>query len=305
MTSTPAINGLFPISTVSELTGVNAITLRAWERRYGLINPTRTEAGHRLYSRSDIEHIKAILQLLDTGITISRVTDAMQQTRYGAQATTQDDGPWQRYTTNLLKAIAEFDEATLETLYNEAMSLYPVDLVTRQLLLPLLKILGERWMNETAGVAEEHFFSIFMRNKLGSRFHHRNLHNTGPRIVAACLPGEQHVFGLLLFALSAHARGYRIILLGADMPLAQLPEVVRRTQSKAIVLSGSIEAVNPDIDEDLSALESLCKVPICIGGSYAYRRLHVLEDLGLYPLGDDLSAGLHTLAQLLASSPAR
>jgi MerR family transcriptional regulator, light-induced transcriptional regulator len=305
MTSTPAISGLFPISTVAELTGVNAITLRAWERRYGLINPTRTEAGHRLYSRSDIEHIKTILQLLDTGITISRVTDAMEQGRSSSQNTAKDEGPWQRYTTNLLKAIAEFDEATLETLYNEAMSLYPVDLVTRHLLLPLLKILGARWINETAGVAEEHFFSVFMRNKLGSRFHHRNLHNTGPRIVAACLPGEQHVFGLLLFALSAHTRGYRIILLGADMPLAQLPEVVRRTQSNAIVLSGSIEAVNPDIDEDLSALESLCKVPVYIGGSYAGCRHHALEDLGLYPLGEDLSAGMHTLAQLLAPSPAR
>src|SRR5690606_7615092 len=171
---------------------------------------------------------------------------------------------WQRYTNSLHKAIAEFDEATLETIYNEVMALYPVDLVTRKVLLPLLKILGERWMNETAGVAEEHFFSVFMRNKLGSRFHHRNLHNTGPRIVAACLPGEHHVFGLLLFALSAHTRGYRIILLGADMPLTQLPEVVRRTHSNAIVLSGSIEAVNPDIDEELSALVTRCKVPVCI-----------------------------------------
>ncbi len=291
--------GLYPISAVAAQTGVNAITLRAWERRYGLVKPARSEAGHRLYTEGDIETIRTILKLLDQGIAVSRVSEALRQASRGSEAAATEGGPWTRYQSTLLQAVAAFDEGTLETVYNEAMSLYPVDVVTTRLLLPLLGRLGERWMQEPAGVAEEHFFSFFMRNKLGARFHHRNLQNAGPRMVAACLPGEQHEFGLLLFALSAHARNYRVILLGANMPLAQLPEVVRRTGSDAVVLSGSVEAVEDDLDDDLSALVSIARVPVFVGGSFSQRHRQALEDLGTYPLGNDLIVGLHTLGRLL------
>lgn len=299
MNAQPEESGVYSISTVSSITGVNAITLRAWERRYGLLNPMRTEAGHRLYTNADIELIKSILKLLDEGIAISRVTDALKNRSQSAQAVEQETGPWQRYQDTMLEAVATFNEGTLETVYNEAMSLYPVDVVTKQLLLPLMKILGQRWTQEPAGIAEEHFFSVFMRNKLGARFHHRNLQNNGPRIVAACLPGEHHEFGLLLFALSAHARGYRIILLGSDMPLSQLPEVVKRCNADGIVLSGSSNAVTEDIDEDISALVSLCNVPVFIGGSFSYQNRHSLEELGAFSLGDDLIVGMHAIGKQL------
>lgn len=302
MNSQPNSSGLYPISTVSSITGVNAITLRAWERRYGLLKPMRTEAGHRLYTDADIDLIKNILALLDEGIAISRVTDALKNVRQQETAE-QDEGPWQRYQTTMLEGVAGYNEGTLETVYNEAMSLYPVDMVTKKLLLPLMKILGKRWTEEKAGIAEEHFFSVFIRNKLGARFHHRNLQNRGPRILAACLPGELHEFGLLLFALSAHARGYRVILLGADMPLAQLSEVVERSQSDAIVLSGSSSSVTEDIDEDISALISICNVPVFIGGSFALKHAQSLEDMGAHSVGDDLIVGLHAIGKQLPVNP--
>jgi len=297
-------NGLYPISTVSTMTGVNAVTLRAWERRYALIKPTRTESGHRLYTDADVEQIKAILQLLDNGISISRVTEALRQADQRDEINTPENDTWVNYQADMLKAVTLFDETTLDNIYSEAMSLYPVDVVTRQLLVPLLNTLGIRWEQESAGVAEEHFFSVFMRNKLGARFHHRNLQNTGPRIVAACLPGEQHEFGLLMFTLAAHARGYRIILLGANVPLEQLTEVVRRTRSDAIALSGSIEAVKSNLDNAISELVYFNKVPVFIGGSYAKQYRQNLEELGAHPIGDDLVVGMHAIARLLPSTTA-
>jgi len=300
MAANPEQHGLYSISTVSSLTGVNTVTLRAWERRYGLLKPTRTESGHRLYTGADIEYIKNILKLLDEGIAISRVTEAMRQAQQHSETITTGSDPWLGYRSDMLNAVANFDEATLESVYNQAMSLYSVDMVTSQLLLPLLKALGGRWLNEPIGVAEEHFFSIFMRNKLGARFHHRNLQNNGPRLLAACLPGEHHEFGLLLLALSAHSRGYRLILLGADMPLAQLPEVAVRTHSEAIVLSGSVDTVNNDLDDELRELVKQSKLPVFIGGSFAHRHRQSLEALGTHPIGDDLIVGLHALAQVLS-----
>jgi DNA-binding transcriptional MerR regulator/methylmalonyl-CoA mutase cobalamin-binding subunit len=297
--STEQSDALFPISTVSNLTGVNSVTLRAWERRYGLINPTRTASGHRLYSDQDVELIKHILELLDTGITISRVKEALRQQDAKNQSNDDDSDHWQQYIDQMLRGVNSFDESLLDGIYNEAMSLYPVDVVTKQLLVPLLEKLGQRWEHVSTGVAEEHFFSVFMRNKLGARFHHRNLRNKGPRLLAACLPGEQHEFGLLLFSLAAHARGYRIVLLGADMPVSQLAEVVHRANCNGIILSSSIENYSTSLTLQLEKLVRDSGVPVWVGGRTSEQLKDKLEATGVTCIGRDLIVGLHQINKSL------
>ena len=293
-----SVNGIYSISSVSSMTGVNTVTLRAWERRYGLITPARTEAGHRLYTEENVERIKLILSLLDEGIAVSRVKEALRIAAEREVALpAEDQGPWQQFQHDMLEAVTSFDEVTLERTYNESMSLYPVEVVTRLLLLPLLQTLGERWMRSDTGIAEEHFFSVFMRNKLGARFHHRNLQNTGQKIVAACLPREQHEFGLLIFALAANARGYRIILLGSDMPLAPIPHVVKRSGSQAIVLTGAAELVPQAIQQQLITLIEKTGLPVFVGGQASSRYRNEIEAAGAIVVGEDLTVGLHTLKE--------
>ena len=290
------INGLYPIGTVSEITGVNAVTLRAWERRYGLIQPERTPKGHRMYSQTDVEKIQRIVVKLGQGVAISRVAESMD---FREPPIESDDDIWDQYQARMIEAISRFDESVLDSVYNEAMSLYPVDIVTRQLLTPLLVHLGERWQTSEGSVAEEHFFSVFMRNKLGARFHHRNMRNTGPRLIAACLPGEHHEFGLLLFALAAHARGYRLILLGADMPLTELPHVIQRTQSDAVVLSGSIVLDADLFKTELNTLAHSSSIPVFIGGHVAENYHAEIEATGATPLPTDLFGTLQTIGSVL------
>jgi DNA-binding transcriptional MerR regulator len=288
--------GLYPIGTVSEITGVNAVTLRAWERRYGLIQPERTPKGHRLYSQTDVDKIQHIVEQLGKGIAISRVAEALHS--QPALENSEAD-VWEHYRVRMIDAVSQFDESVLDAVYNEAMSLYPVDIVTRQLLTPLLKHLGERWQSSQGSVAEEHFFSVFMRNKLGARFHHRNMRNTGPCLIAACLPGEHHEFGLLLFALAAHARGYRLILLGANMPLTELPHVIQRTQSDGIVLSGSIEMDTASFTAEMQNLVEASSIPVFVGGRVAEDYHYSIAAAGATPLDEDLLATLRTIGSIL------
>ncbi len=138
-----------------------------------------------------------------------------------------------------------------------------------------------------------------MRNKLGARFHHRNQQNRGPSLIAACLPGEQHEFGLLLFSLAAHARGYRIILLGPDMPLSQLAEVVHRCDCDGIVLSGSVEMDAARLSMDLQNLIEESGVPVWIGGKTAEQLRDVIEAAGAHAAGRDLIVGLHAIHKTL------
>lgn len=290
----------FPIRTVSTLTGVNPITLRAWERRHGLIRPTRTATGHRVYTHADIDTVRRILALVDSGVTIGHVSEAMAAQARSAPAA--DEGPWVRARAQMVDAISRFDEARLETLYNELLAVHAIEEVTARLLLPLLVDLGQRWDNHPGGIAEEHFFGLYMRIKLGARLHHRSRAMVGPKLVAACLPGEHHEIGLLLFALAAHEQGYRMVLLGANMPLDQLAYAARRTQAAGIVLSGSIEAPASLHAQALPTLVRDAAVPVFIGGPTSVHQEQELRAAGAIPLGTDITSGLRQLQLTLNPS---
>jgi len=204
----------------------------------------------------------------------------------------------------MIAAISQFDENRLEDLYNELLSLHPLERVTREVLLPLLAELGERWRGHVGGIAEEHFFAVYLRNKLGARFHHRHHAAAGAKLLVACLPGEQHEIGLLLFALAAHEHGFRTVLLGADMPLAELGYAARRSQADAIVLSGSIEPTPKLLESELPKLVLEAGVPVFVGGLTSVRHRDALVAAGAGPLGGDIAAGLRHLGDALAN-PAR
>jgi len=293
--------GLVPIRTVSSLTGVNSVTLRAWERRYDLIKPVRTPKGHRLYTMADVALIQQVVALLDNGMSIGQVRYVLDADAINPDPATSNESDadlWGHYQRRLLQAIAAFDDRVLNDLYTEILSLYPVDIVTSRLIVPLLRELGERWVQGTGSIAQEHFFSVFLRNKLGARFHHLNRAPQGPKLLAACLPDEQHEVGLLLFALAALDRDYSIVLLGSNTPLAELPAVVARAAVQAIVLAGSANTVT--ITEELQLLCQTIKIPVFIGGQVASRQTDVIHAAGAIPLEEDLGLALRQIDRMLA-----
>ena len=299
--------GLVPIRTVSSLTGVNSVTLRAWERRYDLIKPLRTPKGHRLYSMADVALIQQVVSLLDHGMSISQARQALETSPAGEliridaeSGEAQHFDPWQHYQSRLLQAISGFDDRVLGEVYDEVLSLYPVDIVTTRLIMPLLGELGDRWVAGRGSVAEEHFFSVFLRNKLGARFHHLSRNRQGPKLLAACLPGEQHEVGLLLFALAALDRDYRVVLLGPNTPLAELPTVANRAAIGAMVLSGSAEVSAAVIDIDLPRLCQSTAIPVFIGGRVIDRYPEALAAAGVIILDEDLSLALRRIGVVLA-----
>lgn len=294
-------DGLVPIRTVASLTGVNPVTLRAWERRYSLVTPVRTAKGHRLYTVADIDFIQQVTALLEAGMSIGQVRQVLRPGRPDQglepeeQNQHQKNDIWSSYQRRMIEAIVRFDESGLDELYNEILSLYPVDVVTSKLIVPLLRELGWRWEQTAGSVAEEHFFVVYLRNKLGARFHHMRRNSLGPKLFVACLPGEQHEVGVLLFALAALDRDFRVILLGANMPLAEVPMVVRRAECQAVVLSGSIAISLKEMRGDLSKLVSRSDSPVFFGGQLATRFAEELASTGVVVLGEDLNLALRTI----------
>jgi methanogenic corrinoid protein MtbC1 len=252
---------------------------------------------------------------MEKGISISQVKKSLQRparelepnSKRVSEPQARAHSLWAQFQSRMLTAITRFDEDAVESAYNAALALYPVEQVTMELLLPLLQELGRRWETAEGSIAEEHFFGVYLRNKLGARFHHRQrtLHDkngaSGPRVLAACLPGEQHEIGLLIFALTAHDHGLHPVLLGANTPLGELPAAVKRARCAAIVLSGSIMPGREVINVELRALAASVRVPVFVGGMTSVRSRDSIVAAGAVPLGTELSLGAERIRSALAA----
>jgi MerR family transcriptional regulator, light-induced transcriptional regulator len=287
----------FPIRTVCALTGLNPITLRAWERRYGFIKPIRTPGGHRLYTQQNVDQLNRAVAMLERGISIGSAARALRGTP--APSTTD---VWAALRNQVVASIVRFDEAALDAVYQSAMALQPIEAVTRKLFVPVLEELGRRWESAEGPVAEEHFFTTYTRNKLGARLHHRRGMATPNRLVCACAPGEQHELGLLLFALAAHDNNLGCVVLGADMPMNELAMACGRARCDGIAISMSMEPHGEWLEQDLPQLVAKVGKPVFVGGRASVSHCDAIERAKAITIGADISNGLRRVLSVLAES---
>lgn len=303
----------FPIRVLAERTGVGTSTLRAWERRYGLLRPRRTPKGHRLYTENDVTLVTCVQELLSDGHAISQAVRLVKNGAGSSEAGALDvgksesgttdavtlaemPGSWGDYLSRLLRAVEGYSAGRLDAVYNEASSLYPLDLVSTRLIEPALQQLGTRWRDSDIGIAEEHFFTAWLRNKLGARLHHAGRETAGAVLVLACVPGQRHELGLLLFALAALGRGYRVVYLGQDMPLAPLPQVVERCGARALVLAAGREPDPQQTEADLGTVLASIACPVFVGGPLDAARRAGLDAVGVLVIGEQFVPALYSVA---------
>ncbi|EJM25357.1 MULTISPECIES: MerR family transcriptional regulator [Pseudomonas] len=165
------VEGWLPIREVARQTGVNAVTLRAWERRYGLIVPQRTPKGHRLFSPEHVQRILTILTWLNRGVAVSQVKQLLDTPQAFTEPVEND---WQVLRQTLLQAVSHLNERVLDDTVNQAMALYPPRTLCEHLLLPLLAELEQRWQGQFGAQMERAFFYSWLRSKFGARIYHNN-----------------------------------------------------------------------------------------------------------------------------------
>jgi methanogenic corrinoid protein MtbC1 len=232
---------LYNIQAVAAVTGVPSITLRSWERRYGVPDPKRDSKGYRLYSERDIAVTKWLKERVQQGVGISRAVNMLHVLAKGG-LTTESHSPldFESLQARLLDTIARLDETAVSRVIAEALMVASVEDVSLRLLQPALYRIGDLWAEGHLSVTTEHVGSNLIRAHLAQLVRISPPPLRDGRIVVGCAPGEFHDIGALMLALFLRRRGFDVLYVGASVEPQSLSTDVGREQPAAVCLSASI-----------------------------------------------------------------
>lgn len=264
---------MYSIKTITQLTGLTPETLRAWERRYDGILPTRSDNGRRQYSTQDLEKLGLLAELTRDGHAISKIVgldcDALRKLKL---QTSNAGNVLQTLQNQIIDALLEYRIEHCESLLRRALlACEPLDYV-RDVLLPILKKIGDLWHEERLSIAQEHMFSSCIKRIVLSLVNQwQNAGSNGPSMLFATPSDEPHEFGILLSCLLATQLHYRCYYLGADVPGEDIVEAARRLQPDVIVIGLT---KTPPVASTLQALTKVLAISdstsaLWLGGSGA------------------------------------
>lgn len=247
------IMGKYSIKDLEKISGIKAHTIRMWERRYGLIEPQRTETNIRFYSDCDLKRLLNVSILNHNGIKISHIaglTDAEIKNRVldlsidGRSSSVQIE--------SLMVAMLELDETKFLNGLSSSIIKLGFEVSVETVLFPFLERIGVLWQAGTINPAQEHFISNLIRQKLFVAIDNemQSPVQNGPRIIMFLSEHEQHEIGLLFYNLLARKEGMNVVYLGAGVPLEDL-SLVHRLRPADVFMTSFITAMDKQEMEDL------------------------------------------------------
>lgn len=291
----------YRIHIASEMSGVSEALIRAWERRYGVLNPRRTASGYRAYTQADIEVLKRLKRLTEEGVAIAEAVRLLPRIKKEAKdhlvaMASPRKAPraaqFAQWRNEVLLAAQRIDQQAVELVLDDAMASLPPVAYFEEFLMPLQREMGDRWHAGAVTVAEEHLVTQAVRQR-GFALLHQAPKRARHHVVCACLPEEDHELGLLGVALKFRHAGWRVTFLGARTPTEHLVRVVRTVGPELVALSSikdGAEGLRAMIKEVKAALPEGGR--LLVGGAGAERIRATLKSLGavMVETADDWAA---------------
>jgi DNA-binding transcriptional MerR regulator len=248
---------MYSIKAVSQATGITVETLRAWERRYGVVAPERDGSGRRVYGPDQVLRLRLLREASDRGHPIRRLAKLSDSELSGllaeASAPRTTAGPG-GFAGQLLEAAKNYRVDECAQVLTLAIALLPPQRLFADVLQPLLREVGERWHRGELAISQERLVSSTIRRHLGlvlEAYGHTAKHQ---HIVFATLPGERHELGLLMAAISCASRGFRAHYLGADLPAEEIARFARETGASVVAISVMLREQLADAQRQLGQL---------------------------------------------------
>ena len=277
----------YPVRLVALRTGLTPHVLRAWERRYRVVTPTRSDGGQRLYSQLDVERLSRLRRLTERGHAIGRLAsleldeltrldeesgvETAPNPQPDAKAVRSSEGSVRGVAAAALRATQRLDGVELQAVLERAAVTLGVPDFLDGIVAPVLVDIGRGWRERSVSVAQEHLATAVFRRVLGWLLGVYEVDGAAPRLVVATPPGQVHELGALMVAVSAAAEGWAVTYLGPDLPVADLVSAVVQTGARAVAIS---VVYVPDGRDVAAALRETCaglpaQVPLILGGAAA------------------------------------
>lgn len=287
MNSTAHTPPKYPMRFVTEQTGLTAATIRAWERRYGAIEPDRSSGSHRLFSAHDVQRLRWLARATELGHSIGQIA-RLDDDQLARLLETSSRNPEHSGDSiqSALSAIRQLDASALM----EILQLSQLELGARafvqDFLHPLMEEVGEEWHSGELSIGHEHLATATVRSFLGSLTTQPRLGESAPTIIVATPSGQRHEIGALLAAFTAALQGWRVLYLGSDLPAEALAAAAAESGADAVALSVTTAESQPDPAVEVAKLRLLLRseTRLLVGG-------RVSEDL-------QLAADAHAIARV-------
>lgn len=229
-----AFQRTYEIHEVAALTGLSASRLRAWERRYAVVRPRRMANGYRAYTSEQVALLRAFARLVTEGERIGELA-AAPPAEVLARADRRQIGATP--IDAILDAVRRLDRDALTGLVRRQLALRGLGAFAAEVVCPLATAVGDEWALGRVSIGGEHLASEVVLQTLKEAMVEG--HGSGPLLIAACLPGERHEWGVVATLAQALERGWRIQYFGPDLPVDDLVEAAWRVRPRVIAFSVS------------------------------------------------------------------
>ncbi len=288
------------ISTVSKRSGVKSDLVRAWERRYQAVKPTRTEGGHRVYTDLDIARLKLLNQATSNGHSISQIAQLSlselksllnRESDLITQMTEKSSLPLsgnrqhiaEDYIQKCYAAVLAFDAHALESHFENAIVELGTEVFIEKLLNPLLTLIGDRWRSGELRPVHEHMASSIVRSLTYILRNNNPCSPNAPRMIVSTPINQLHELGALLAGIIAELKGWKVTYLGANLPAEEIAAAVKFTKAAAVTISISFKTDDHVISKEIRRLRKLMgnDVALIVGGRAAGHYEAVLDEVGV------------------------
>ncbi|MEK4849443.1 MerR family transcriptional regulator [Paenibacillus sp. FSL H7-0756] len=285
---------VYSIKQVVEMLDIPSVTLRAWENRYQAVVPERTESGYRLYNQQNIEDLRWLKEQTDKpGISISHAVRMLKQHKQKdlderlSVAGGDPKDALDKMRQQIYAALLDIQGERADALIDFGFSLYGYEAMVHQVLVPVLVKVGDAWEQGTATVAQEHYMTHMISNRLSQFFHVFPVYAHLHKVLAFCPAGEHHQVGLLLFSLFLRRNGVEVIYLGANTPEDGVMELLEKQERiGAVCLSVTNGTLVPYTEELLERLGRLYPELQLIAGGKAYEGISLQNTSATYVMAE-------------------
>lgn len=312
---------MYTIKEASSRSGVSVPLLRAWERRYGVVAPLRTDSGYRLYDEAAIDRLRAMRQLIAHGWSArqaaARIAESSRDevavlAHTPGVASEASEGPRtvgaaeptvpEELVGRIVSAARELDLGTLEALLDEAFASARFEVVADGIVMPALRAIGEGWANGEISVAAEHAASHAVLRRLAMAFEAAGDAGLDRPVLVGLGPGSRHELGALAFAIAARRAGLPVLYLGPDLPAESWSAAATGRNASAAVIGVPTRADLPRAAQVVEALRAASpRLVVAVGGDAAER---AADASGALPLPDRLADSVRLLRDAIAGNGA-